>query len=64
LQLILVLWTLLAPDLVPLPLVGGRVPGVLHDVLGVAVVAVSLASCVDYALVGRKLVGGSETPSS
>src|SRR5688572_23603776 len=64
LQLVLVLWTLLAPDLVPLPVVGGRVPGVLHDVLGVGVVVVSLASCVDYAQVGRKLLGRSEAQAT
>ena len=56
LQLVLVLWTLLAPDLVNLPILGGRTPTVLHDVLGVAVAVVSLASCVDYALVGRRLL--------
>lgn len=57
LQLVLVLFTLLAPDVDAL--VGGRVAPAVHQALGVAVVIVSVASCVDYAMVARRLVGAS-----
>jgi CDP-diacylglycerol--glycerol-3-phosphate 3-phosphatidyltransferase len=53
LQLVLVLLTLAAPDLDRLLAGSGRVVLVW---LGVAVAAVSLASCVDYAWVGLQII--------
>jgi CDP-diacylglycerol--glycerol-3-phosphate 3-phosphatidyltransferase len=54
LQLVLVLWTLLAPDLHPV--LGGHAPKVLHDALGAAVAVVAVASAVDYAALARRLL--------
>jgi CDP-diacylglycerol--glycerol-3-phosphate 3-phosphatidyltransferase len=57
-QLVLVLWTLLAPDVARMP--GERAAHGLHDALWVAVVAVSVASCVDYGIVARKVLKTGE----
>ena len=61
LQLVLVLWTLLAPDLHPVP--GRHVAKVLHHALGISVAIVAIASCVDYARVARKLLRTGTVPS-